>query len=443
MADYFDSIRGTTPALLSEEERKRLGLLSQVMNAIPARPSPESAAEQGMLQEAGFISRAGAPGADGQPGPATFITPERLIAEQQAAVMNDQIADIQKRYDEQRTSAMFRLGDGLADAGRLFLSPLLFLAGEDFNDYDPSAKLRAGYRRELQGLVQTQNESLTSLINARTDREKTLREIREDRAKLGPFGGMGDGVESWARRTVYGAARNPASPEYAAAYNTLFGATTNTDPVTGKPYTIQRQVDPNVPLPTGYKMPEGLSGGASEQRTDASNKAEVYSGQMFEPAIVLQQMEAGGYRLSPAALKAVELLGPAAMSAPGISEDDKAYLAAMDSYINGRLRFESGAAISEEEYKRALKQTAALQGVDGGALAIRQRQRASTLETVIRSTAPSYRDNPDVMARLEALRALLPPQYQYSPAAAPPPPPPPGDDDMVEIPDELLLPGGD
>jgi hypothetical protein len=190
-------------------------------------------------------------------------------------------------------------------------------------------------------------------------------------------------------------------------------------------------------------MPEGLSGGASEQRTDASNKAEVYSGQMFEPAIVLQQMEAGGYRLSPAALKAVELLGPAAMSAPGISEDDKAYLAAMDSYINGRLRFESGAAISEEEYKRALKQTAALQGVDGGALAIRQRQRASTLETVIRSTAPSYRDNPDVMARLEALRALLPPQYQYSPAAAPPPPPPPGDDDMVEIPDELLLPGGD
>lgn len=448
MADYFDSLRGTTPALLSDEERKRLGLLTQVMEAIPARAGSDNPDEQAMLSQAGFIQ---------QPGQTGYITPERLIAQQQAAVMDDQIAEIQKRYDDQRTSAMFRLGDGLADAGRLFLSPLLFLAGEDFNDYDPSAKLRAGYRRELQGLVQTQNESLTNLINARTEREETLRDIREDRAKLGPFGGMGESMNSWASRTLYSPARDPSSPQYAAAFQHMFGLQTGFDAESGRPYQYRREIDPNVPLPTGYQAqpvmqpepqepeqadaattvvspiaPAGTPmGGPSEKRTDASNKAEVYGGQMFEPAMIMMQMEQQGYRISPIALKAVETLGSAAMTAPGISEADKAYLAAMDSFINGRLRFESGAAISEEEYKRAVRQSAAVTGVDGGSLAIRQRQRFNTLEAVIRSTAPSYRDSPNTAAALKAIRDSLPPSYQYTPVGAE------DDDDFVELPDDL------
>ena len=462
---FFDTFRRRTRPLLSESEELSMGLLDKFLTALPAAQQTSDPAMTQQLQGAGFLPVPGQ--ADPETGAVPFITPERLKATLLRKQVEAQQAQIQNRYDESMDSALFRVADTLADTGRFFLSPLLFLGGFNFDSYDPSAQRRSGFRRELGALASQQNDMVDYLIQARDDRSETLREIQEDAAKLGPFGGMGESMNSWSSRTLYSPDRDPSSPQYAAAYQHMFGETTAFDNETGRPYTYRRAVDPTVPLPTGYQTepvmqpqpqapeqadasttvvppvatpvttpiaPAGTPmGGPSEKRTDASNKAEVYGGQMFEPAAIMMQMEQQGYRLSPLALKAVDMFGQAAYQSPFISEEDKAYLAAMNSFINGRLRFESGAAITDEDYKQALRQTAAVSGVDGGALATIQRQRFNTLEAVIRSTAPSFRDSPNTAAALKAIRDSLPPAYQYTPEGE--------ENDMVEIPDQFLIPG--
>lgn len=447
MADYFDTLRGTTPALLSEEERKRLGLLSQVMGSIPTMASPEDPAKQQMMQQAGFIPRPGAPGADGQPAPGTFVTPERMIAEQQASLMEEQIGEIQRRYDEQRTSAMFRLGDGLADAGRLFLSPLLFLAGEDFNDYDPSAKLRAGYRRELQGLVQTQNEALTNLISARDRREETYRELQEDAAKLGPFGGMGENMNSWAYRTLYGPGRDPSSDEYRAAYQYVQGATTSIDPASGKPYSIQKSADPTVVPPTALANMPGfgeMQAKPPAPPTEGQANAGGFASRMLPAIENMSALEDAGYRPSVLEWNLFKWNPDSFYALNANNQDAVRYFRNLESYVRAKLRRESGAAISAQEFDQEGRNAALLPGMGEEVLGDIRRERIESVRGMFKASGYEMANDPETMARIAAYeQAYLNAGMSGDEAKkAAEDSVKTEDEDTVEIPDELLLPGG-
>lgn len=100
----------------------------------------------------------------------TFIDPYRLVAQETRGRIN--LA--QKRNEEQKQaiadSMLFKVGDTLADTGRTFLSPLFWLKGEDTTKYDPSARLKTGYRNQFESLEQLRSENVTKFLNSRNQR---------------------------------------------------------------------------------------------------------------------------------------------------------------------------------------------------------------------------------------------------------------------------------
>jgi len=100
----------------------------------------------------------------------TFIDPYRLVAQERRGRIN--LA--QKRNEEQKQaiadSMLFKVGDTLADTGRMFLSPLFWLKGEDTTKYDPSARLKTGYRNQFESLEQLRSENVTKFLTSRNQR---------------------------------------------------------------------------------------------------------------------------------------------------------------------------------------------------------------------------------------------------------------------------------
>ena len=213
---FFDTFRRRPRPLLSESEKKGMGLLDDFLGMLPAAQQTADSTQAGFLQGAGYLPVPEQ--ADPATGAVPYITPERLkarLVQQQAAA---QQAEIQNRYDESMDSALFRVADTLADTGRLFLSPLLFLGGFNFDNYDPSAQRRAGFRGELGALSTQQNAMVDYLIKARDDRSKTLREIQEQARQAGlPVSSEMKAVRDFAMQTGRMAEFNSGDPRVLAA----------------------------------------------------------------------------------------------------------------------------------------------------------------------------------------------------------------------------------
>lgn len=100
----------------------------------------------------------------------TFVDPYRLVAQERRGRIN--LA--QKRNEEQKQaiadSMLFKFGDTLADTGRMFLSPLFWLKGEDTTKYDPSARLKTGYRNQFESLEDLRTENVSKFLTSRNQR---------------------------------------------------------------------------------------------------------------------------------------------------------------------------------------------------------------------------------------------------------------------------------
>lgn len=218
---FFDTFRRRPRPLLSESEKKGMGLLDDFLGMLPAAQQTADSTQAGFLQGAGYLPVPEK--ADPATGAVPYITPERLKArllQQQAAA---QQAEIQNRYDESMDNALFRVADTLADTGRFFLSPLLFLGGFNFDNYDPSAQRRAGFRGELGALSTQQNAMVDYLIKARDDRSKTLREIQEEARQAGlPVSSEMKALRDFAMQTGRMAEFSSGDPRVLAALEDEF-----------------------------------------------------------------------------------------------------------------------------------------------------------------------------------------------------------------------------
>ena len=214
---FFDTLRGTTrPLLIGESEKLRAGRLDSFLEALPAAQVTNNPDQAAMLQSAGYLPLPEQ--ANPETGAVPFVTPERLKAALIQKESAAQQAEIQNRYDQSMDSALFRVADTLADTGRFFLSPLLFLGGFNFDNYDPSAQRRAGYRAELGALTVQQNQMVDYLIQARDDRSKTLREIQEEARQAGlPISSEMKAVRDFAMQTGRMAEFNSGDPKALAA----------------------------------------------------------------------------------------------------------------------------------------------------------------------------------------------------------------------------------
>lgn len=100
----------------------------------------------------------------------TFVDPYRLVAQERRGRIN--LA--QKRNEEQKQaiadSMLFKVGDTLADTGRMFLSPLFWLKGEDTTKYDPSARLKTGYRNQFESLEDLREQNVDKFLTSRNQR---------------------------------------------------------------------------------------------------------------------------------------------------------------------------------------------------------------------------------------------------------------------------------
>jgi len=192
MAGYFDSVR-QAPLLGYEEEVKRRGQLDEIMGGLAPAFQGVSPEQAPVVQQAGFI-----PGAiEGE-----YITPERGIAQYQ----NQRILGMQDRMREQyeRTlnSPIFRVGDTLADVGRLFLSPLIFLKGEDMSNYDPSGKVRSGYRERFEQLESLRVQNVQKFLESRDARQSNyMNMVKTMREAAAPLSSEMKQVQDFARLT--------------------------------------------------------------------------------------------------------------------------------------------------------------------------------------------------------------------------------------------------
>jgi len=172
MARYFDTLRDPTEAEANLESLNRadsprlleINQASDIRN-LPVRKASNPAEEQALLR-AGFRN-------NGKPG--EFVSPVRDLTQELQQYELAKRDARQAVHDEQGNSTMFKIGDTLADTGRLFMSPLFWLSGEDSSKYDPSAVRKSGYRAQLEASVGYTSELYKKSI-AHAEQRDAIRE---------------------------------------------------------------------------------------------------------------------------------------------------------------------------------------------------------------------------------------------------------------------------
>lgn len=188
MAGPFDVLRGTfdlgdQQALLNERLQDIGGTdVAQTLKQPGIDPAAVGAESAYTMRRAGMV-----PNAEGQ-----LVDPYRNIALSREARMQIAMEQDKARREEIADSTLFKVGDTLADTGRIFLSPLFWLKGEDTTKYDPSERLKTGYRNQfdaLQSLRETNVEKFLTSRNQRLDAATALENNRRNQQiqSMSPF----------------------------------------------------------------------------------------------------------------------------------------------------------------------------------------------------------------------------------------------------------------
>jgi hypothetical protein len=202
---YFDTLRDPTEGDLALREQYVPNDAITQAYADNLQPYQfEDDASQNLALAAGFVQKD-----DG-----TFQTPMRDMAN----IADAREAALQrayhKKFEETRNSVGFKVADTLADTGRMFLSPLLWLGGEDPTKYDPSYQLEAGYRKQFDQSEQFRMALYTKVNNARTARRDKAAELAKTaRESLAPASSEYKKMRDFARRTNQLGLFNSGKPE--------------------------------------------------------------------------------------------------------------------------------------------------------------------------------------------------------------------------------------
>jgi hypothetical protein len=166
----FDMLReggNLLPDLEAELQQRRLDLGGRdptlALQAPGINPADITPARAMNLVNAGFVD-------DGQ---GRLRDPMRDIALSREASYQMALEHDKDQREKIADSMLFKVGDTLADAGRVFLSPLFWLKGEDQSQYDPSERLKTGYRTQFEGLTTLREANVEKFLNARTSRLQT------------------------------------------------------------------------------------------------------------------------------------------------------------------------------------------------------------------------------------------------------------------------------
>lgn len=211
MAGMFDALRGDVAPLFDDKERRRqLGLLTEdeqrelasgrsgVLNdymallpdAIPVQPGLEDE-----YRRFGFNVNSEMDD-QGKLLSSTATDPDRLLLQADLDRRAAERARLEQEYQQRAGSTMFKIGDTLGDIGRVAISPLIYAAGDDFADYDPSARLAKSYRERIAELDATSMEDAKKYRNARQGRIEKLADAIQD-----PTGMMNE--YEYAKRNGY------------------------------------------------------------------------------------------------------------------------------------------------------------------------------------------------------------------------------------------------
>lgn len=157
---YFDSVM-QAPALDYEEATERRGRLDSFVNDLPVPFQNVPEEQQAALRASGYVQ---------QGDTSNFVTPERQLL----AMQNERITALQGQLEQEAqqklNNPLFRIGDTLADAGRLFLSPIFWLSGQDGTEYDPSQRIKTGYRQRFEQLESLRFQNAEKFLTARESR---------------------------------------------------------------------------------------------------------------------------------------------------------------------------------------------------------------------------------------------------------------------------------
>lgn len=171
MARYFDSILGERDdGALNTFNHD--GFIENSLDNLPVyTPSESMPAEY--LSKAGFVPN---PDPNNQ---GTYVAPSRALTEHYARKEGIRQQNLQRQMESTRDSTMFKVGDTLADTGRLFLSPLFWLSGEDTTKYDPSARIEAGYKQQMAASEDYRRGMYEKLLTARDARQQQSIALRQ------------------------------------------------------------------------------------------------------------------------------------------------------------------------------------------------------------------------------------------------------------------------
>jgi hypothetical protein len=160
----FDVARGNfelgDEAALLEQTRAQSGGYDPSISLRGANLTPTT------QEQANAMSRAGMDQLDD----GTFADPYLNIARNRDArytMMKDR--DREQR-EKMADSVLFKVGDTLADTGRMFLSPLFWLKGQDTTQFDPSERLKTGYTNQFHALEGLREANVLKFMQGRESR---------------------------------------------------------------------------------------------------------------------------------------------------------------------------------------------------------------------------------------------------------------------------------
>lgn len=210
MAEFFDVLRGDfqlpDPQAQLDEELKRQAEATgvPVMDVAADLNMPgieaESESQKRDLQRFGFVQRN-----DGK-----FYDPNRNIAVNREARYQMMLANDKQRREQIANSVLFKVGDTLADTGRMFLSPLFWLKGEDTTKYDPSERLKTGYRNQFDALQELRTVNMEKFLTSRQQRAQAMSayDVQRSQLSLSALSPEEKGLRAFVTER----------PEYATAY---------------------------------------------------------------------------------------------------------------------------------------------------------------------------------------------------------------------------------
>jgi len=161
---FFDVARGNfelgDEAALLEQTRAQSGGYDPSISLRGSNLTPTTQEQANAMSSAGMD----------QLDDGTFADPYLNIARNRDArytMMKDRDKEQREKIAD---SMLFKVGDTLADTGRMFLSPLFWLKGEDTTQFDPSERLKTGYTNQFHALEGLREANVLKFMEGRESR---------------------------------------------------------------------------------------------------------------------------------------------------------------------------------------------------------------------------------------------------------------------------------